>query len=357
MKTRKLQAVGTTLLLMLFLCVNGVWAENQEVSRQKEYTQSFAAKPDNNLLIDSKYSDIVISHWKKDEIAFRVVVTATARNEKLAQETLEKIRITLKKEGKTIKGLTDILSSKVNKGGGNFNICYYVSMPAWITTNLELKYGNIQLPETNKATTNVGLKYGDIKAGSFSSILNLDLDYGNALLGSFENTANLRLAYCGDVKVEDANILNIESKYSNLKLGKIGILNIESKYGQLHIKEVNTLNSRIKYSEAKIEYLERNINCELSYSNIDIVKTDATFDHITVNSRYGNLYVGLPENASFKVEAEGITYGDCDVSRRFKATHYEKHNSSAYYEINNGRNGNIKFDGGGYGKIIVGVSD
>ena len=54
MKTRKLQSVGTTLLLMLFLCTNLLWAEDQEIARKKEYTQSFAARPDNNLFLDSK---------------------------------------------------------------------------------------------------------------------------------------------------------------------------------------------------------------------------------------------------------------------------------------------------------------
>lgn len=35
MKTRKLQSVGTALLLMLFLCTNLLWAENQEITRKK----------------------------------------------------------------------------------------------------------------------------------------------------------------------------------------------------------------------------------------------------------------------------------------------------------------------------------
>ena len=62
---------------------------------------------------------------------------------------------------------------------------------------------------------------------------------------------------------------------------------------------------------------------------------------------------GLP----FKVKADDIAYGDCDVSRRFKDTHREKHDDSDYYEINNGRNGSIEFDGGGYGKLTIGVSE
>ena len=356
MKTRKLQSVGTTLLLMLFLCTNLLWAEDQEIARKKEYTQSFAARPDNNLFLDSKYGNITITHWKKDEVAFRVVVESKARSEQQAQKILERVRITLKKEGKTIMGLTEVRSA-TEFNNANFSINYYISMPSWMTTNIEQKYGNIQMPESNKGLCTIEIKYGNLEAGSFTQPLQLNAKYSNVTLG-FLAGGKLVEAYSGKASVDGAEELAIDSKYSNLQINKIGTLTIKNKYGQLSIKEVNTLNASIKYSEAKVGYLERRLNCEsLDYSNIDITKADAKFDYIEVDSQFGNLYVGLPLNASFKVKADDIAYGDCDVSRRFKDTHREKHDDSDYYEINNGRNGSIEFDGGGYGKLTIGVSE
>ena len=356
MKTRKLQSVGTALLLMLFLCTNLLWAENQEITRKKEYSQSFAARPDNNLFLSSKYGNITITHWKKDEVAFRVVVESKARNEQQAQRILERVQIILKKEDKTIMGLTEVCSI-TEFNNANFSINYYISMPSWMTTNIEQKYGNIQMPELNKGLCSIEIKYGNLEAGNFTQPLQLNAKYSNVTLGYLAG-GNLDLAYSGSASVDGADELTIDRKYSNHQVNKIGDLTIKNKYGQLRIKEVNTLNASIKYSEVKIDYLERKLDCEsLDYSNIDITKADAKFDYIAVDSQYGNLYVGLPASASFKVKADDIAYGDCDVSRRFKDTHREKHDDSDYYEINNGRNGRIEFDGGGYGKLVIGVSE
>lgn len=361
MKTNRIQSVGTTLLILLFLCTNLLWAENQEAVRKKEYNQSFAVSPNNKLLVDSKYGNITIAHWKKDEVAFRVVVEAKARNEKQVQDVLERIQITLKKEGNTIMGFTDIRSSFDNFSG-NFSINYYISMPSWLNMTLEQKYGNIQLPKTdNKGVCNIALKYGKIEAGNFTQVLNLEAKYSNVTLGSLKENGNLDLAYCDNVRIDDSQVLNINSKYSNLELGKIHVVNLDKKYGQLYAKDIYSLNvGSIKYSTVKVDRLGWNLDClYLGYSNIDVMSVYPTDKelNIEVKSHYGNLYVGMPEKASFKVEATDIEYGDCDVSRQFNATHREKHDDSCYYEINNGHNGSIKFNGDGYGKLSIGVSE
>ena len=354
MKTRKLQSVGTALLLMLFLCTNLLWAENQEITRKKEYSQSFAARPDNNLFLSSKYGNITITHWKKDEVAFRVVVESKARNEQQAQRILERVQIILKKEDKTIMGLTEVRSI-TEFNNANFSINYYISMPSWMTTNIEQKYGNIQMPELNKGLCSIEIKYGNLEAGNFTQPLQLNAKYSNVTLGYLAG-GNLDLAYSGKASVDGAEELAIDSKYSNLEIGEVGTLNLDKKYGQINIGKVNTLDLDMKYSNMTVNQLERKLACtELGYGNLDIAHVAPTFASIRVESHYGNLYLGIPLKASFKLKAEDMEYGDCEISSKFNKTHYEVHDDSAYYEVNHGRDGVIEFDGGGYGNITVGA--
>lgn len=358
MMTTRLQSFGTVLLLMLFLSTHLIWATNQEVVRKKEYNQSFAVSPINKLLIDSKYGNITLSHWSKDEVAFRVVVEVKTRNERQAQEALERIDVSLKKEGNTVMGLTELRTSFGNFNG-NYSINYYVSMPSWLNMELDQKYGNIQMPGINKGDCNITLKYGNLTAGDFVHQLNLDAKYSNLKIGGVKEAGNLVIAYGGEVKVGNARVLNISSKYSNIELGKVEVVNIDKKYGQLYIEDVESLNaSAIRYSTVKIGKLGWNLACMgLDYSDIDVqeIYFSQRPINIEVEAKFGNLYVGLPEKAAFTVDARDIEYGDCDLSRSFRATKNEKHSDSEYYEVNGGGDGAIKFDGGGYGKLAVGV--
>ena len=342
------------LFLMLFICTNFAWGEPQEAIRKKEFNQSYAARPGNQLAIENKYGNITITHWQKDEIAIRVVVEAKARSEAQAQKMLERIDITLKKSGSVVLGATEIHASDGNNG--SFSINYYVSMPTWIDLNLHQKYGNILLPkENNKGKCLLEVKYGNIEGGTFTQPLEVEAKYSNVSLGKL-TTGNLLLGYSGKTTIAQAENLHIDSKYSNLEIGEVGTLMLDKKYGQIHIRKVNNLQVDMKYSNMTVEQLDRQLTCtELGYGNLDITKVASTFASIEVESHYGNLYLGIPLKASFKLKAEDMEYGDCEISSKFNKTHYEVNDDSAYYEVNHGRDGVIEFDGGGYGHITVGA--
>lgn len=353
MRTIQHNNTWSLLLLLLFVCTNFAWAEPQETVRKKEFNQSYAARPGNQLAIENKYGNITITHWQKDEIAIRVVVEAKARSEAQAQQMLERIDVTIKKSGNVVLGATEIHSSSNN---GSFSVNYYVSMPTWIDLDLHQKYGNILLPkENNKGKCLLEVKYGNIEGGTFTQPLEVEAKYSNVKLGTLAS-ANLTLGYSGKTIIEKAEELTIDSKYSNLEIGEVGTLNLDKKYGQINIGKVNTLDLDMKYSNMTVNQLERKLACtELGYGNLDIAHVAPTFASIKVESHYGNLYLGIPLKASFKLTAEDLEYGDCDFSQKFHKTHYEVHDDSAYYEVNHGRDGVIEFDGGGYGNITVGA--
>ena len=204
MRTIQHNNTWSLLLLLLFVCTNFAWAEPQEAVRKKEFNQSYAARPGNQLAIENKYGNITITHWQKDEIAIRVVVEAKARSEAQAQQMLERIDITIKKSGNVVLGATEIHSSSNN---GSFSVNYYVSMPTWIDLDLHQKYGNILLPkENNKGKCLLEVKYGNIEGGTFTQPLEVEAKYSNVKLGTL-TSANLTLGYSGKTIIEKAEEL------------------------------------------------------------------------------------------------------------------------------------------------------
>lgn len=346
--------------LLLFCMSVPLLVDAANVSRKKEYNQSFDAKPGYLLEIHNKYGGINIEHWKKDEVAFRVVVSVKANDEATSQELLDRIEIDLEKRGTTLQGNTNIQSSFGGSKIQNvtYDIQYYVNIPSWLDADLDQKYGHILLPDSeNKGRYNLTVKYGSLEGGIFTQPLEVDAKYSNVSLDRLTD-GDLILAYSERVSISEAENLDIDCKYSNLKLGEVGTLHLEKKYGQINIRHANTIWANLRYSDMIVEKLDRNFQGEgLDYSNVKLKNVLPTFAEIEANSRYGNLTVTLPKSASFKVEAENIKYGSCKISSSFEKTRYQTHTNSAYYEINHAHDGRIYFDGGKYGNLSIKASE
>ena len=355
------------MLLVLFCSLPG-WGSKQESIKKKEFNKSFNVDKSDILQVDNRYGNITVTHWSKSEVSIRVVIEAKARNDERAQAIIDRVNIRMEKMGNTVSAVTSLKSQNGN-GGSNesFTINYYVSMPSELTCDLTQKYGNISMPENNKGKCDLHVKYGNLNGGNFTGPLNIEVQYGNMDISDVDN-ATLGLAYCGKSSVRNASQLNIDSKYSNLNLGKIQKMNVEAKYGDIHIDGLNSGYMELKYGNCKIDELKQGINVdELSYSTLTIKDLASNFDKVNVDARYGNLNIYIDVNASFRVVANNMKYGNCkiqgefNIQRRnqddnsvgFDSRDDQKNKNNYTLDVNNGKNGRINFEGNSYSNIKV----
>ena len=355
------------MLLVLFCSVSG-WAAKQESIKKKEINKSFNVGKNDILQVDNRYGNITVTHWSKSEVSIRVVIEAKARNEEKAQDIIDRVNIRMEKMGNTVSAVTSLRSQNGNNGGNqSFTINYYVNMPAELTCDLTQKYGNIIMPENNKGKCSLYVKYGNLNGGNFTGPLNIDVQYGNMEIADVDN-ANLDLAYCSKAKVGNGSQLNIDSKYSNLNLGNVLKMNTEAKYGDIHIDRLDNGYMELKYGNCKIDELKQGINVdELSYSTLTIKDLASNFDKVNVDASYGNLNIYIDVNASFRVVANNMKYGNCkiqggfNIQRRnqdensvgFDSRDNQKNKNNYILDVNNGKNGRINFEGNSYSNIKV----
>ncbi len=356
---------GLLMLLVLFCSVSG-WAAKQESIKKKEINKSFNVGKNDILQVDNRYGNITVTHWSKSEVSIRVVIEAKARNEERAQEIIDCVSIRMEKMGNTVSAVTS-LKPQNGKSRESFTINYYVNMPAELTCDLTQKYGNIIMPENNKGKCSLYVKYGNLNGGNFTGPLNIDVQYGNMEIADVDN-ANLDLAYCSKAKVGNGSQLNIDSKYSNLNLGNVLKMNTEAKYGDIHINRLDNGYMELKYGNCKIDKLKQGINVdELSYSTLTIKDLASNFDKVNVDASYGNLNIYIDVNASFRVVANNMKYGNCkiqggfNIQRRnqdensvgFDSRDNQKNKNNYILDVNNGKNGRINFEGNSYSNIKV----
>ncbi len=328
--------------------------EGLEDSKKREITQTFSTGNNNILRIDNRFGNITVTHWTKNEVSIQVIVEAKARNSTRAQSMLDRVNVDLNKSGNVIKGVTTIRSENNNNNNNErLTIDYYIQMPSELTIELSQRFGNINLPEQTNGKANLVVKYGNIKAGNFSNKTSIEAKYSNVTIGNFD-ALSMELGYAGSVKTGNGNNVSAESKYSNLTVGEINEMSIELKYGNLKIEKVNRLKTDLKYGEINMNYLGDELDAgEISYSTIKVREVAPTFSRIDASARYGNLELGIPEQAAFKIDATSMKYGSVNLSG-FQVTHSDIDTKSFYrYDINGGGKAVIKFDGNNYSNLTI----
>jgi hypothetical protein len=337
-------------LLALLISLGG-WAENLDSSKKKEINQWFSLGANDQLDVDNRYGNIIISHWTKNEIAIRVVIESKAANDRLAQEGLDRVQIEMKKRGNTVYAATSFRNQMSNNS--SINIDYYISMPPKLAAALSQMYGNITMPEHNEGKCDLEVKYGNIQAGSFSEPLSIDAGYSNIHIGDV-NELEMSLAYCGNVALKNARSLSIDSKYSNLNIRNADKIEITNRYGNIKIQDINSLFIETKYGNADINSVKEELNIDaMDYSTLELNELNDNFKHVNAEARYGTLKLSISVKASFQVIAEDMKYGSVDI-KGLKITGTQIENKTNYhYRINGGGNRLIRFEGNSYSNLKI----
>lgn len=343
------------MLTFLFSLINmEMMAKPQNVEKKKEINHSF--KVDNNscLQVDNKYGNISITHWNKEEVSMRIEIICKANNERIAQENIDRVSIDATMLGNKISAKTELKSSNKSTRNLSININYYIQMPATLKSELSQKYGNIYLPEKDNHEMDIEVKYGNLKAGDFVAPLSLEAKYSNVKVGNLTH-AEIDLSYSGGASIAKAHKLKIDSRYSNTDIEQIDELKISSNYGNVSIGQVNKLTLELAYGNTTIKKLNETLNAdELKYSNLTIHSLSPSFKQFNVDARYGNVDVKLPANASFRVAAKEMKYSKCIINGfKMELISSNKSDNEFLYEINEGKQPTLYFNGNNYANLKI----
>jgi hypothetical protein len=352
-RSTKLQAC-LCLFALLFIGTIPVSAEEFAAAsiKTKEVSNTFPAGDSDNLSIDSRYGNVTVVHWNRNEIEIKVVVEAKANTDRRAEELLGHVSIELNKSGNTVYGITSMSRFEGNRNNERLVINYFISKPSKVKPSVKLRYGNVNLPPENDAQTQLEVKYGNVNGGNFSRELDIDCAYGNIDLGNL-NEAALELAYCEQVKVGDCKQLNMECRYSKGQAKDVEHLNMEISYGNFNLGSIGEMNIEARYSNFDVKRLEKHLFMEISYGTANVGEVSANLDEIKVEGRYANLNLTMPLNLAFDVIAESMKYGNYNISKGFNVQ-TTKDGPHYHSKINNGSaSRKVHFMGNNYSNLSV----
>jgi hypothetical protein len=272
----------------------------------KKFNQSWPAAGVETLSISNKFGEVKVNNDGVSTITVEVVVTAEG-SERKAKEILDEISVSFGKDGNTATAVTKIAEGF--RTNGSFSIDYTVNIPAEKNLVIQNKYGNTVLNKVT-GTANLEIAYGNLTANSLTgSSTKLDLSYGKADVQAMSK-AEVMVAY-SKLFLGSGTTLKLDSKYSGFNAEKLEDLWVSSKYDSFSIGEINLLEGTSKYTNYKIAHLNKKLKLETGYGTVRVEQIPAGFELLDVRSSYGQISLGIDENAGYEIDAK-CDY--CDIS-------------------------------------------
>lgn len=263
------------------------------------------------LSLENKYDDIVIEQAINSKLALKLYsgrLKVTQVNNDLQLD----MKYSKGMVGNFKNGTFDLYDCDIKLGNG-----------AKVT--LKSKYSDIELGDLQSLEA---VTYDDeFRIGNISGTLTLEDKYSEFEIASSGNT-RLNI-YDADLELEQGKTLQVKSKYSSFRLGKIESLDFELSYDdEVKVKELNELSSmESKYTDYDIQKLNNSIKMGSYDDNLTVNAVSKTFSGFSLQGKYTDVDLTLDPSIAFRVDSYS-KYGKLNFpENRFEANIYKEKNS------------------------------
>lgn len=271
-----------------------------------------------NLNIDSKYGEIIVKVWEKQEVEVKAVITAYGKDVSTAERVLERISLDWRQNGNQVrvytafdrnaspikelwKKLTDEAEALLNRSKVEIN--YEILVPANTDAVITHKYGDVFLGKVS-GNVEVDLGHGLLQTDKLSGITVLNLNFANA---------NIQEVQEGDFTVKGgrvvlykANKVSVNSAVSELDIREVNTLILNSRSDQLSVGNAKVITGQGRFSKMNTAVLSDKVELDLSYGNFKIERIVSTFSDINITSNATDIQLVMEESAAFDLDITAI---------------------------------------------------
>jgi hypothetical protein len=324
MKTSQFK-ITTILLILTPFFVFG------QVTKTKEVKRHYTVSGNGDLSIDSRYGNVHVETWSKNEVDISIEIEVRKRSESKAQQYLDKISINIDDGSPNNLAFKTMINGNIdNRGDDQLKIEYKIKAPASLNMRLKNSYGNLYLQDASgRMTINVG--YGNLKVGELSGPIDLKLSYGN---GEIEKVSDgdIVVRY-SNLEIEDTGNVDVSNSYSNIDFGKSKNVDLENKYGNLTWSSLNNLDGYSKYGNVKVSKLYKSLTFDVMYGGgIKVGWISKDFEIIDVESSYATVSLKFQRGMSADLDAEMKYCNLKNYDIEFDHSYIDESGSMKYYK-------------------------
>ena len=287
---------------------NETSTEDNPVEKKKSITKTFTVDSKDKLSINNQHGDVKVELWDKNEIKVDITITGYGSSDAKAQELLDNVEITDKREGDKISFKTFIDSDNNNWNWGN-NWSWNgkkedesCNCPK-TKKGVEVNY-TIHMPRTNALI--VSNKYGKTIIPQFDAPLRVTSNYGSFTSDRLKGIDKDIFVQYGSGNIKQMDDGDLQISYSKLNIDKADNLKLKNNYGSVTLDDINNLDGTFQYSSGKIGRINETGKLNISYSDgVQLSEMAKSLKSLYINSNYTS--VKLPVNGDCNADFEVTT--------------------------------------------------
>lgn len=272
-------------------------------AKENVVSKTFAAQEFTSLKIESKYGEVKVENWDRNEIAINVFIEAQSNKEQTVEKILSNVGVDFSQNEEQLVVKTDFgmffsfmkLSNRLFRNG-KFAINYEVKMPKNIALDISLDNGDIILFERN---ANVRLTHSNgyissenISANSYFKLRDSHLKIGKVDSLFFD------VKGC-TLMVEEAQCLKGESYNSQFEIVKIATFNTKSMRDTFTLIKTTEVFVNSFLSNIVIENLENTGILNASYGNVTVHKITPGFEELRITGKGTDIAINLQNTPAY----------------------------------------------------------
>ncbi len=268
-----------------------------DAEKRKTFEKTYKISSGDMLSIENKFGKVHVNTWAKNEFKVQVSIVTRASSEQKAQEILDNISISDRREGKLVALKTEMEPMRISGNSQkSFEINYIVYMPDSNPLTVKNVFGDVYLPSF-KGKADISVKHGALKTGRLN------------------NPAN-----------------SVKLAYSSGNCGYINGGNIDVSYSDMTLEGTNGLQGSSKFSDFKIGNLDQNLDMEVKYGSFRVDNVSKNIRKINLDSGFSPILLNFEDNTAFNFDVN-VQFGSFNVDKNMvNITSLEKSHTSAEYK-------------------------
>ena len=325
---------------------------------RQEFTKSinreFATNANGMTALYNKYGSVNVKTWQNNSVKIDITIRVNASNQRDADKMFDRIQVNFANTTGYVKAETMIESKSgwwvEDNVCRDYKINYEVWMPVGNQLDLKNKYGNSYVANLN-GKLSAEIKYGDLRTEILTGDAEINMSYGKVFMAGVNNLygqvgygeINLTAAK-GEVQVdskyselrlEKAAAVRITSRYDDFTLGDIQDLRVQTKYSDLKAQRVGATFITAQYTDVKLMVVSTSADVDLMYGGLKIESLGRDFTDANVVGKYTDVRITTERSARSKFKVDG-SYTDISWPSGTTIRHQEK---NAGYETVEGHVG------------------
>jgi hypothetical protein len=297
------------LLFLAMLVTTSIQGQSYERSRSVQ--EIFRAPATAEIQIINKYGDIHLIPWQKDSVRFEIEMSVTSNKESKIDKIFDYVDFDFKETKYYIIAQTVFrnkntfwsevadIASTVFSGGTHTQIDYTVYYPGSNDLKIENKFGNLYTGD-HPGKVDFFVANGDIKAHAFSGPAKLHIEFGNATIEEV-NSATCTVNY-GELYLENAAELILESKSSKIFLTKADQVQVDSKRDKYYVKEIDEINGSSYFSNLSFDLVGEHIGLQSKYGDVKVQTYGPGFRQMELGTENTNVTLYIDKNFYYDIE-------------------------------------------------------